>query len=120
MIALPNKNGATKMIFTDDDLMLAFDVADDELHCDFCCDIEKVHPEAYLNDDYWSLKALQDWMDAISNMPDDQKIGVVFAMMCLPTCNVHIMRELEKIQRARELDAEDAKTDAKIYAAGYL
>ena len=103
---------------TDHDLCLAFDVADDELECDFICDIERVQPDAYINDDIESLVAVTYWMDAISNMPVPEKTAVLLAMMKLPTCNGHISRELEALHRARQLDALEP-TDAQLCAAGY-
>ena len=103
---------------TDHDLCLAFDVADDELECDFVCDIERVQPAAYLNNDYASQKALRDWLDAVSNLPDDAKTAVLQAMLTLPTCNRHISHEIECLHRARELDALEP-TESELCEAGY-
>lgn len=99
---------------TDQDLCLAFDVADDELECDFVCDIERVQPNAYLHDE----TITRQWFDAISAMPDDAKTAVLYTMMKLPTCNGHISREIEALHLARELDALE-QTDAQLCAAGY-
>lgn len=84
---------------TEDDIVLAFECAS-ELECDFCCDIERVQRSAYLNDDAKSLKALTDWMDAISALPFKQKLPVIETMRELPWCGKSINNQLEAISNA--------------------
>ena len=87
---------------TEDDIVLAFECAS-ELECDFSCDIERVQKAAYLNDDPASLKALTDWMDAISAMPFKQKLPVIETMRELPWCGKSIDAGLEALKTAANL-----------------
>lgn len=92
---------------TDEDTVLAFECAS-ELECDFCCDIERVQADAYLNDDPESLQALTDWMDAISVLPFNQKLAVIETMRTLPWCGDSIKTQLDAIERAAYLNRRAA------------
>lgn len=92
---------------TGDDIVLAFECAS-ELECDFCCDIEKVQSDAYLNDDATSLQALTDWMDSISAMPFKSKLAVIETMRTLPWCGQSIKNQLDAIERAAYLNRRAA------------
>lgn len=92
---------------TEDDIVLAFECAS-ELECDFCCDIERVQTDAYLNDDAESLQALTDWMDAISVLPFNQKLAVIETMRTLPWCGESIKAGLESIETAAYLNRRAA------------
>ena len=92
---------------TEDDIVLAFECAS-ELECDFSCDIERVQKAAYLNDDPASLKALTDWMDAISALPFASKLAVIETMRELPWCGKSIDAGLEALKTAAYLNRRAA------------